>query len=314
MKKCILVIFIFSVISALLLTACTGRKTINQSKNVAIGGFLNEEEGIYCYAKLDENGTAEFYIVNIESGITEKSIIEDIKSISAGLHAMAGIKNDGTVYIVDYLNSYEITEMEKLYDDWNNICMVEFTLYYTFGLKYDGTILVKERNENNESELPKDVLEVSKWDNIRYISSNSIGLQAVTDKGRILSFNVPNNLSSKTSRWKNISNLCNGSFCTAAVTDDGKVKLDTYSMGVGLADMSDLEHISKIEIGIDYVAALQDDGTLIIKIFIDGTSMMSDELIELDGMKNVHDIDSYSGNLIVLKDDGEVYIIEERDN
>lgn len=318
-RNLVIYIIIFTLLILPVVTGCKKETDINPIKNVAIGGFLNEDEGIYGYAALDNNEIAEFSIVNLISGETAKREFEGIKSVSAGVHVLAGIKNDGTVIVVDFLKTNDINEIDQSYNDWKDILMVEFTLNYAFGLRSDGKIVIKKRNNDNDEVLPDDVLEISKWENIKYISTNGFGLIGVTEKGRIMTYSVPEILESEISKWNDISNVCNGGICTAAVSNDGKVKLATYTMGLELADMSDLKDIKKVEIGIDYVAALTNDGALHIRIFVAdavlvGNELMSDELEKINGLTNVLDIDSYGANLIIMKENGEIIIVEELDD
>lgn len=228
--------------------------------------------------------------------------------INIGELNAGAITNDSKV-VVTGVTEYGATDVE----DWEDVVMICFTAFSTYGLKKDGRVLTT-RETNMDIGVPFEVDNINvfkKWRNIVYIDASAFMVAAVKKNGRIEIVTTDDLYFHDIKEWKNIKQVSINDRTIAGLTKDGEVLLSYgYLSSLGNSKIGKADHLKgavKICVEDSVVVGLMPDGTLRVED-LKTSWQINEDILKLDGLTDVVDINSQGAALTILKEDGTILI------
>ena len=222
------------------------------------------------------------------------------KTISAGCDFTAAVRTTGTVITgaFDYISSTMYDQFDI--GEWTDITAVSTGLYYTVGLKADGTVVAVGDNESGQCN-------VGVWKDIVAISAgidHTVGLKA---DGTVVA--VGNNRSGQCNigDWKDIVAVSAGSGYTVGLKADGTVAA-LGSNYYGQCDVSDWTDIVAVSAGMYHTVGLKLDGTVV------AAGSNSDNKCGVSGWTDIVAVSAGDSHTVGLKADGTVVAVGNNGN
>lgn len=245
---------------------------------------------------LNKDGTV-LSVGNNHSSEINVSSWSDIVYIDAGSTAL-GLRNNGTVVAVGsgFHNQLDVSS-------WRNIQQVAASVYYSIGLKTDGTLVATRPTDYG---FPNADAALS-WTSIQQIDagySHAVGLK--TD-GTVLATTQGNGHDGLSS-WHNIQQIAAGGWHTAGLQSNGTVSAIGLNVD-GQCNTGSWTNIKEVAAGYSHTVGLKEDGTVV------ATGSNKDEMnnyvgqCEVSTWRNIVHIAAGAWHTLGLKQDGSVVAV-----
>ena len=221
-------------------------------------------------------------------------------TISASYNFIAAVKTTGTVITgaFDYMSSTKYDQVDI--GEWTDITAVSTGLYYTVGLKANGTVVAAGDNGSGQCNI-------GVWKDIVAISAgvdHTVGLKA---DGTVVA--VGNNRSGQcdVGDWTDIVAVSAGSGYTVGLKADGTVAA-LGSNYYGQCDVSDWTDIVAVSAGMYHTVGLKLDGTVV------AAGSNSDNKCGVSGWTDIVAVSAGDSHTVGLKADGTVVAVGNNGN
>lgn len=178
--------------------------------------------------------------------------------ISTDYDQIVGLRCDGTVLEADNCDS-PLPSYHSSYD-WTDIVAISAGKHHRVGLRSDGTVVAKGKNDDGQCN-------VSGWTNIVSVSASANYTLALTASGRVIATGKnkdfkSNHLGWEVNKWTDIVAISAGEHHILGLRQDGTV-IATGNNEQGQCNVSNWTNIIAISAGNNYSLGLHSDGTVI---------------------------------------------------
>ena len=222
------------------------------------------------------------------AGLSSPSEINDwthIISVAAGTSVTAGLREDGTVFIIG-----KGDDSWAGVDDWYDIVAITTGDDFCAALKADGTVAVSGSNEFGQHDA-------AGWRDIVAIKAGKNHIVGLRADGTAVAVGKNDNHQCDVSDWRDIKAVAAGLMYTVGLRKDGtivKSGIDNY----GGKEVLAWHDIVDIVAGITHIAGLKADGTVV------AVGSSEDDRCSVSAWRDIVEIAAGDNHTLGLKADG----------
>ncbi|MEL7646835.1 MAG: S8 family serine peptidase [Sedimentibacter sp.] len=173
----------------------------------------------------------------------------NVKSLSLSENFTAGLTNDGSVYVTDFL--------ENMTSGWKDITQIDCGSHHLAALDSDGRVFTAGYNAYGQ-------MDTYGWKNIRYISAGKKNTYGIDSEGRVLAAGDNFYNQCQTDGWKDIVKIAAGDGFVAGLKSNGTVVAKGRNIS-GTCNVEDLKNIVFIDASDTYLVAVDENMNMFIK-------------------------------------------------